>query len=118
DEFASSKINISSPSSRDSSADKLFSHHFLYHSYYFFSKPDRKEKKYAAKNNDPNLENSSSDYDSDRDDDLSNIFDDFIRRRNRTIILSSRLSRIIESVSTLLKKLKMFNPLFFNMKKS
>ena len=119
DESDPSRINISSSSSsRSSLTNRPFSHYFLHYSYYFFSKSNRKEKKYAAKNSDSNLENSSSDHDNDRDDDLSNVFDDFIRRRDRTIILLLRLSRIIELVPTLLKKLKMFNPLFFNIKKS
>src|SRR5207249_4895602 len=88
DESDPSKTNISSPPpSRGSSADRSFSHYFLHHSHYSFSKPNQKRKEHATENSDPNLENSSSDYDSNRDNDLSNVFDDFIRRRDRTTIL-------------------------------
>ena len=80
DEFGSSETNISPPPSpRDPPANRLFSHYSLYYSYYFFPKSNRKKKEYAAENSNPNFKNSSSDYDSDRDDDLSNVFGDFIR---------------------------------------
>ena len=119
DESGPSEANIPPPpSSRGSSAGRPSSYYFLHHSHYFFSKSDRKEKRYAAENDDPNLENSSSDHDSDRDDDLSNVFGDFIRRRDRTTTSPPRLPRTMEPVPTPLKKLKMSNPPFFNIKKS
>ena len=58
-------------------------------------KPNRKGKDRAAGNGDPNPGDSSShdNDDSNYDDgDLSNAFDNYVRRRRRTTILSLRLS--------------------------